>query len=59
MENAQMIAKQGYVVFAEDIFGKDVHPKEVSEQIAQSTKYNNDRPLMRAAGAGGPRCAAE
>jgi dienelactone hydrolase len=48
LENAQMIAKQGYVVFAEDIFGKDVHPKEVSEQIAQSTKYNNDRPLMRA-----------
>jgi hypothetical protein len=30
LENAQMIAKQGYVVFAEDIFGKDVHPKEVS-----------------------------
>ncbi len=42
------IAKQGYVVFAEDIFGKDVRPKEVSEQIAQSTKYNDDRPLMRA-----------
>jgi dienelactone hydrolase len=48
LENAQMYARQGYVVFAADIFGKAVRPKEVAEQEAQSTLYNKDRPLMRA-----------
>jgi dienelactone hydrolase len=47
LQNAQMYAKQGYVVFAEDIFGKDVLPKEVPQQVEQSGKYNKDRPLMR------------
>src|ERR1700691_1082649 len=46
LENAQMYARQGYVVFAADIFGKTVRPKEVPEQQAQSTLYSNDRPLM-------------
>ena len=48
LQNAQMIARQGYVVFAADIFGRDVHPKDVPEMVAQSSIYNNDRPLMRA-----------
>jgi dienelactone hydrolase len=48
LENAQMYARQGYVVFAADIFGKTVRPKEVAEQEAQSALYNKDRPLMRA-----------
>jgi dienelactone hydrolase len=48
LQNAQMYAKQGYMVFAEDIFGKDVRPKEVAEEVVQSKKYNDDRPLMRA-----------
>jgi dienelactone hydrolase len=47
IDNAKMYAQQGYVVFAEDIFGKDVRPKTVPEQSAQSKKYNDDRPLMR------------
>jgi dienelactone hydrolase len=46
--DAEMIAKLGYVVFAEDIFGKGIVPKTVPEMVDLSTKYNNDRPLMRA-----------
>jgi dienelactone hydrolase len=47
LNDSDMIAKLGYVVFAEDIFGKGQIPKDTSEQIAQSAKYNADRPLMR------------
>ena len=47
LEDAQMIAKLGYVVFAEDIFGKDVLPKTVPEMTALTNIYNTDRPLMR------------
>jgi len=35
-------------VFAEDIFGKGVVPKDVPEMTKQIAIYNNDRPLMRA-----------
>jgi hypothetical protein len=38
----------GYVVFAEDIFGKDVLPKTIPEMTEQTTIYNQNRPLMRA-----------
>ena len=48
LENARMYAKQGYVVFAPDIFGKDIRPKTVPEMQAQTTIYTKDRPLMRA-----------
>jgi dienelactone hydrolase len=48
LADAQMIAKLGYVVFAEDIFGKGVVPKDVPEMTDLITIYNNDRPLMRA-----------
>jgi dienelactone hydrolase len=48
LQNAQMYARQGYVVFAADIFGKAVRPKTVPEQEAQSKLYSEDRPLMRA-----------
>jgi dienelactone hydrolase len=48
LEDAQMIAKLGYVVFAADIFGKDVVPKTVPEMTALTNIYNNDRQLMRA-----------
>ena len=47
-KNSEMVAKLGYVVFAADIFGKTVRPKDVKEMIEQSAIYNNDRPLMRA-----------
>ncbi len=48
LENTKMYAQQGYVVFAPDIFGKDVRPKTVPEMQAQTTIYTKDRPLMRA-----------
>jgi dienelactone hydrolase len=47
-KHADMIAKLGYMVFAADIFGKNVRPKDTPEAQVQSTKYNADRPLMRA-----------
>jgi dienelactone hydrolase len=47
LEDAQMIANMGYVVFAEDIFGKDIVPKAVPEMTALTNIYNNDRGLMR------------
>ncbi len=47
--DAEMIAKLGYVVFAEDMFGKGVVvPKTAPEMTDLITIYNNDRPLMRA-----------
>jgi len=48
LENAQMIARMGYVVFAADIFGKDVVPKTVPEMTKLTEIYNKDRRLMRA-----------
>ena len=47
-KNTEMVAKLGYVVFAPDIFGKTVRPKDVKEMIEQSAIYNKDRALMRA-----------
>jgi dienelactone hydrolase len=46
LRDSDMIAKMGYVVFAADIFGKGVLPKEVPEMTALTTIYNQDRPLM-------------
>jgi dienelactone hydrolase len=48
LADAAMIAKLGYVVFAEDIFGKGVVPKDVPEMTKLITLYDNDRALMRA-----------
>jgi dienelactone hydrolase len=51
--DSELIAKMGYVVFVEDMFGKGFVPKDVPEMTATITIYNNDRPLMRArSGAG-------
>jgi dienelactone hydrolase len=51
--DSELIAKMGYVVFVEDMFGKGFVPKDVPEMTATITVYNNDRPLMRArSGAG-------
>jgi dienelactone hydrolase len=46
LKNAEMVARLGSVVFAPDIFG--VIPKKTEEEVEQSTRFNNDRPLMRA-----------
>jgi dienelactone hydrolase len=48
LRDAQMFARLGYVVFAEDIYGKSVRPKTVPEMQEQSGLFNKDRPLMRA-----------
>jgi dienelactone hydrolase len=48
LRDAVMVAKLGYVVFAEDIFGKDVLPKTIPEMTEQTVIYNQNRPLMRA-----------
>jgi dienelactone hydrolase len=48
LKNAEMVARLGYVVFAPDIFGGGIVPKDVPEMIAQTVVYNKDRPLMRA-----------
>ena len=48
LSDAEMIAKLGYVVFAEDIFGKGVVPKSVPEMMDTIAIYDKDRPLMRA-----------
>ena len=48
LADALMIAKLGYAVFAEDIFGKGVVPKDVPEMKKLITIYKDDRPLMRA-----------
>jgi dienelactone hydrolase len=47
-KHADMIAKIGYVVFAADIFGKNVLPKDIPEMQMETAKYNKDRLLMRA-----------
>jgi dienelactone hydrolase len=46
--DAEMISKLGYVVFAEDIYGKGVVPKTTPEMVEQTEIYENDLPLMRA-----------
>jgi dienelactone hydrolase len=48
LADAEMIAKLGYVVFAEDIFGKGFVPKTVPEMMETIAIYDKDRPLMRA-----------
>ena len=47
-EHADMIAKLGYIVFAADIFGKGVLPKDIPEMQVETAKYSKDRLLMRA-----------
>ncbi len=48
LADAEMIAKLGYVVFAEDIFGKGIVPKTVPEMMDTIAIYDKDRALMRA-----------
>lgn len=47
LADARMIAGLGYVVFAEDMFGKGIVPKNVPEMTEQITIYDKNRPLMR------------
>lgn len=47
LRDARMIAGLGYVVFAEDMFGKGFVPKTVPEMMATIDIYDKDRALMR------------
>jgi dienelactone hydrolase len=47
LKDARMIADLGYVVFAEDMFGKGFVPKTVPEMMATIGIYDKDRALMR------------
>ena len=47
-KRAEMLAKLGYVVFAVDIYGKGVRPKDAEEASATAGKYKKDRDLLRA-----------
>src|SRR5688572_11602002 len=47
-KRAEMLAKMGYNVFAVDIYGKGVRPKETKDASAEAAKYKKDRALLRA-----------
>ena len=42
LEDAQMIAKLGYVVFAEDIFGKDVIRKSLEADASRRSDLQHE-----------------
>jgi dienelactone hydrolase len=46
-KRAEMLAKLGYTVFAADIYGKGVRPKDTKEAGALAGKYKSDRDLLR------------
>lgn len=46
-QKAEKIAKMGYIVFAADIYGKGVKPKDAKEAADMSKKYFDDRALLR------------
>ncbi len=45
---ADQLAGLGYVVFAVDMYGKGIRPKNTDEAAAQAAIYRQDRQLMRA-----------
>ncbi len=46
-KQAERVARLGLAVFAVDVYGKDVRPKNQQEAAAVSAKYKNDRKLFR------------
>jgi len=44
---AREMARLGYVAFAADVYGKDVHPSNPDEYKKEMNKYYADRKLMR------------
>lgn len=46
-KQAARFAELGYAVFAADIYGKGIRPRDASEAGAQATLYKNDRALFR------------
>src|SRR5207245_2505375 len=46
-DKAEELAKQGYVAFAVDVYGKGVRPKNTEEAAKAATKFKDDRKLLR------------
>lgn len=46
-KNSDRLAKEGYVAFAADIYGKGNRPKDQKEAGAFAGKFKSDRPLLR------------
>jgi len=46
-KRAEQLAKLGYNVFAVDIYGKGVRPKDAKEAAAEAGKYKGNRVLLR------------
>jgi len=46
-DKAEQLARQGYVAFAADVYGKGVRPANVDEAKPLATKYKDDRSLLR------------
>lgn len=46
-KRGEMLAQLGYVVFAADIYGQGIHPKDTKEASQFAGKYKSDRPLLR------------
>ncbi len=47
-KRAAMLAEQGYVAMAVDMYGKGIHPQTHEEAAKQAGIYKSDRALMRA-----------
>jgi dienelactone hydrolase len=47
-KRAALLARLGYNVFAADIYGKGIRPRDPTEAGAEAGKYKNDRALLRA-----------
>src|SRR5207247_1844817 len=45
---AEQLAKLGYNVFAVDIYGKGIRPKDAKDAAAEAGKYKSNRALLRA-----------
>ena len=48
IKRAHLLAKQGYAVFAADMFGKGIRPTQVKDKKAQTGALYQNRPKMRA-----------
>ncbi|MBS0285841.1 MAG: dienelactone hydrolase family protein [Proteobacteria bacterium] len=46
-DKADLLAKEGYVAFVVDVYGKGVRPKDNNEAGKLATHYKSDRPLFR------------
>ena len=47
-DKADQLAKEGYVAFAADVYGKGIRPKNMEEASKLASKYKGDRNLLRA-----------